>query len=454
MNEAAMGAAGLPRGAGSLEQETMRHVTWRLLPVLMLGYFCAALDRANVGMAATTMSPALHFSNTQFGFGAGIFFFGYLLLELPSNLILDRVGARLWLARIMLSWGLISGLTALVWNDRSFYGVRFALGLAEAGFFPGVLIYLTWWFPARYRGRMVGLFMSAGVFAQILGPPLGGLLMRMDGLFGIAGWQWLFILEAVPSMVCGVLVLCLLTDRPRNVSWLRPEAREWLETRLAAERRQQEAVRSYSLWNACSSPKLWLLTFVQFGHQCANSLVFFMPLIVKGLGVGRDWIGPVAAIPYFFGFIGMIGWGYKSDRAGERVWHASATMFLVTAALVVSLPLGADHPVLLMAVLCVAVIGNQSFAPTFWAIPGTMLTGTAAAGGIAIINALGNLGNWVGPTLYGVVIDATHSTNLALLWLAIGPLAGGIVLVLVGHDRRLEQVPLAGHSHARPRDGG
>ena len=238
----------------------MRRVTWRLLPILMLGYFCAALDRANVGMAATTMSPALHFSNTQFGFGAGIFFLGYLLLELPSNLILDRVGARLWLARILVTWGFISGLTAFVWNDWSFYGVRFALGLAEAGFFPGVLIYITWWFPARYRGRMVGLFMSAGVFAQILGPPLGGLLMRLDGLFGIAGWQWLFMLEAVPSMATGVLVLCLLTDRPRRASWLRPEARDWLETRLAAERRQQEAVRTYSLWNAFASPKLWLLT--------------------------------------------------------------------------------------------------------------------------------------------------------------------------------------------------
>jgi MFS family permease len=453
MNDATMRSAASPRAIEPIEQETMRHVTWRLIPVLMLGYFCASLDRANVGMAATTMSPALHFSNAQYGFGAGVFYFGYLLAELPSNLVLDRLGARVWLARILVSWGVISGLTAFVWNDRSFYGVRFVLGLAEAGYFPGVLLYLTWWFPARYRGRMVGWFMSAGVFAQILGPPIGGLLMRMDGLFGLAGWQWLFVVEALPSILTGVLVLWLLTDRPGNVAWLRPEQRNWLEKRLTTERTRQEAVRKYSLRQALTSPKLWLLSFVQFGHQCANSLVFFMPLIVKGLGVTRDWIGTVAAIPYLFGFMAMVGWGYKSDRAGERVWHASATMFLVTGALVVAMLVGPDHPILLMAVLCIAVIGNASFAPTFWAIPGTMLTGTAAAGGIATINALGNLGNWAGPTAYGAVLDATHSTNLALLCLAIGPFVGGIVLILVGHDRRLEQIPPSGHSHAKPRDG-
>ena len=429
----------------TLEQTTMRRVTWRLIPIVMLGYFCAALDRSNVGMAATTMSPALHFSNTQYGFGAGVFYLGYLILEVPSNLILARVGARVWLARILVTWGLISGLTAFVWNDWSFYGVRFALGLAEAGYFPGVLIFLTWWFPARYRGQMVGWFMSAGVLSGIVGPPIGGLLMQLHGAFGLAGWQWLFIIEALPSMLTGLLVLLLLRDRPRDARWLRPEQRAWLEDRLAAERAQQEAVRKYSLWGALTNPKLWLLTFVQFGHQFANSLVFFMPLIVKGLGVPKDWIGFVAAIPYLFGWVGMVGWGYKSDRAGERVWHAAAPKFLVSGALAAAMFVGGDHPVLLMVLLCLAVIGNQSFAPTFWAIPGTMLTGTAAAGGIALINALGNLGNWAGPTAYGAVLDATHNTNFGLLVLAIGPLAAAITLVLVGHDKRLEQIPPVAH---------
>lgn len=429
----------------TLEQATMRRVTWRLIPVLMLGYFCASLDRANIGMAATTMSPALHFSNAQFGFGAGIFFLGYLLAEIPSNLILNRFGARLWIARILVTWGIISGLTSVVWNAWSFDLVRFVLGLAEAGFFPGVLIYISWWFPARYRSRMVAWFMSAGVISQILGPPFGGLLMRMHGLLGMDGWRWLFIIEALPSVVTGILVLRLLTDRPHSATWLKPEARDWLGNRLAAERAQQEAVHSYTLWSAFSSPKVWLLTFVEFGHQYAGyGLVFFMPLIVKGLGVGRDWIGPVAAIPYLFGFVAMIAWGYSSDRTGERVWHSASTMFVVAVAMAACKFIGVEHPVLLMVALCIAVIGNQSFAPCFWSIPGTMLTGTAAAGGIAMINALGNLGGWAGPSLYGVVRDATGSTSVALLCLAVGPLVGGIVLVLVGHDRRLEQMPPSG----------
>jgi MFS family permease len=428
----------------TLERETMRQVTWRLIPVLMLGYFCASLDRSNIGMAATSMSPALHFSNAQFGFGAGIFFAGYLLAEIPSNLILDRVGARLWIARILVTWGIISGLTAFVWNGWSFYSVRFVLGLAEAGFFPGVLIYLTWWFPARYRGRMVAWFMSAGVFSQILGPPIGGLLMRLDGLFGIAGWQWLFIVEALPSVLTGFLVLWLLTDRPKAAAWLRPESRNWLEGRLAEERARQEAVHTFTLAEAFRSPKLWLLTFVEFGHQYAGyGLVFFMPLIVKGLGVERDWIGPVTAIPYIFGFIAMIAWGYSSDRTGERVWHAVSTMIIVAVAMVFCEFIGPAHPVLLMITLCVAVIGNQSFAPCFWSIPGTMLTGAAAAGGIAMINAVGNLGGWAGPTVYGAVRDATGSTSFALFCLAIGPLVAGVVLLMVGHDKRLEQVPPA-----------
>lgn len=435
---------GAGEAAESLEKATMRRVTRRLIPVLMLGYFCASLDRANIGMAATTMAPALHFTNAQFGFGAGIFFFGYLIAEIPSNLILERFGARRWIARILVTWGLVSGLTAFVWSGPSFYTVRFVLGLAEAGFFPGVLIYISWWYPARYRGRMVAYFMSAGTISQILGPPIGGVLMQLDGTLGLAGWQWLFLIEALPSLLTCVLVLQLLTDRPASAAWLPPEGRRWLDERLAAEKAQQEAVQRFTLWGALRNPKVWLLTFVEFGHQYAGyGLVFFMPLIVKGLGVQREWIGTVAALPYLLGFAAMILWGYSSDRTGERVWHSSSTMFLVAVAMVVCELVGNAHPVWLMATLCVAVIANQSFAPCFWSIPGTMLTGTAAAGGIAMINAVGNLGGWAGPALYGAVKDGTGSTSFALMCLAVGPLIAGVVLVLVGHDRRLEQVPPA-----------
>ncbi|TCR74785.1 MFS transporter [Rhizobium sp. BK376] len=430
-----------PPDTSTIERQTMRKVTWRLVPILMLGYFCASLDRANIGMAATTMSPALNFSNAEFGFGAGIFFFGYLLAEIPSNLVLDRFGARVWLTRILVTWGIVSALTAFVWNGWSFYTVRFFLGLAEAGFFPGVLIYITWWFPARYRSRVVAWFMSAGVISQILGPPIGGLLMHLDGYLGLAGWQWLFVVEAVPSIVTGALILWQLTDRPGQARWLDKKSQDWLEARLATERVQQESVQTFTLKAAFSNTKVWLLTFVELGHQYAGyGLVFFMPLIVKGLGVSKDWIGPVAAIPYIFGFVAMILWGYSSDRSGERVWHASSTMFIVAAAMLICKFVGGDHPVILMIVLTIAVIGNQSFAPCFWSIPGTMLTGTAAAGGIAMINAVGNLGGWIGPSVYGAVRDASGSTSVALLALAAGPLLGGIVLLLVGHDKRLERI--------------
>ncbi|KAA0691949.1 MFS transporter [Neorhizobium sp. P12A] len=430
-----------PPDTSTIERQTMRKVTWRLVPILMLGYFCASLDRANIGMAATTMSPELNFSNAEFGFGAGIFFFGYLLAEIPSNLVLDRFGARVWLTRILVTWGIVSALTAFVWNGWSFYTVRFFLGLAEAGFFPGVLIYITWWFPARYRSRVVAWFMSAGVISQILGPPIGGLLMHLDGYLGLAGWQWLFVVEAVPSIVTGALILWQLTDRPGQARWLDKKSQDWLEARLATERAQQESVQTFTLKAAFSNTKVWLLTFVELGHQYAGyGLVFFMPLIVKGLGVSKDWIGPVAAIPYIFGFVAMILWGYSSDRSGERVWHASSTMFIVAAAMLICKFVGGDHPVILMIVLTIAVIGNQSFAPCFWSIPGTMLTGTAAAGGIAMINAVGNLGGWIGPSVYGAVRDASGSTSVALLALAAGPLLGGIVLLLVGHDKRLERI--------------
>ena len=435
-------AAATPAGSGAhavgpLERATMRRVTMRLLPVLALGYFCASLDRANIGMAATRMSPDLGFSNAQFGFGAGIFFLGYLLAEIPSNLMLDRVGARRWLARILMTWGIVSGLTAFVWDGWSFYGIRFVLGLAEAGFFPGVLLYITWWFPARYRSRTTALFMAAGVLSGIVGPPIGGLLLRLHGALGLAGWQWLFVVEALPSIATCVVVWRLLTDRPDEASWLAPEQKAWLTGRLAAERAQREAVRKYSLAKAVGSIKMWLLTLVEFGHQVAGyGLTFFMPLIVKGLGVRTEWIGVVSAIPFLFGFAAMIGWGYHSDRSGERTWHAAGALMLVAAGLLVCTAIGAGHPMLTMIALCVTIMGNQSVAPCFWSIPSSMLTGTAAAGGLAMINSFGNLGGWFGPWMYGLVKDATNSTSFALFSLAVGPLLSAIILIALRHNRQ------------------
>jgi MFS family permease len=428
-------------GIEPIERETIRRVAWRLIPLLMLGYFCAYLDRSNVGMAAPTMITDLHFSNAVFGFGAGLFFLGYFLFEIPSNLILNTMGARRWIARILITWGIIAALTACVWNEWSFYGNRVLLGLAEAGFFPGVVLYLTWWFPSYYRTRMMGIFQSASVLSLFIGPPVGGLLLHLHGQLGLAGWQWLYLLEGVPPVVMCFVTWMLLTDRPRDAAWLTPEQRDWLMERLESERAQREAVRKYSLVEALTNPKIWLLTATAFCLNAgAYALVFFLPLIVKGLGVSTDWIGLVSALPYLCAFVGMIAWGYHSDLTGERLWHVGGALLLCGVALGVCVFIGVGHPVVTMMALCVATTCLMSSAPVFWSIPSAMLTGAAAAGGIALINSVGNLGGWLGPTVYGLVKDATGSTDIGLLVLAAAPIIGVLALVAAGHDRRLERM--------------
>ena len=301
-----------------IERETIKRVTWRLMPVLMLGYFCAYLDRSNVGMAATTMVKYLGFTNAVFGFGAGLFFLGYFIGEIPSNLILNKVGARRWIARILITWGIVAALTGFVWSEGSFYINRVALGLAEAGFYPGVLLYLTWWFPSYYRTRMMGIFQSASVVSLFLGPPIGGLLLHMQGVLGLQGWQWLYIMEGLPPIIMCYVTWMLLTDRPHDAQWLRPDQRTWLQDRLDSEQAQKESVRKYSLGQAFANPKLWLLTIAYVGQNGSSyGLVFFLPLIVKGLGVGTDWIGLVSATPYLCAFVAMIYWGYHSDLHGQ-----------------------------------------------------------------------------------------------------------------------------------------
>jgi MFS family permease len=424
-----------------IERETIRRVTLRLMPLLMLGYFCAYLDRSNVGMAATTMVKYLGFSNTVFGFGAGLFFLGYFLGEIPSNLILNKVGARRWIARILITWGVIAALSGFVWSESSFYVNRVLLGLAEAGFYPGVLLYTTWWFPSYYRTRMMGIFQSASVISLFVGPPIGGLLLRMQGWGGLEGWQWLFIIEGLPPIIMGFVIWALLTDRPKDAAWLRPQQRTWLQERLDSEQAQREAVRKYSLGEAFRNPKLWLLTLAYVGQNgSAYGLVFFLPLIVKGLGVSTDWIGLVSALPYLCAFVAMIYWGYHSDLHGERTWHVAGAALLAAAGLAVCVLVGAGHPVVTMIALCVAMMGQQSLIPTFWSLPSAMLTGVAAAGGLAMINAVGNLGGWLGPSIFGLVKDATGSADIGLLCLAVGPLVTAIAVVLAGHDPRLERL--------------
>jgi MFS family permease len=424
-----------------IERETIKRVVWRLMPLLMLGYFCAYLDRSNVGMAATTMVGDLHFTNAVFGFGAGLFFLGYFVAEIPSNLILNKIGARIWIARILITWGIVAGLTGFVWDEWSFYGNRILLGIAEAGYYPGIVLYLTWWFPSYYRTRMMGIFQSASVISLFIGPPVGGFLLLLNGFLGLHGWQWLYIMEGLPPIIMCFVVYTLLTDRPQHATWLTDEQRTWLVERLASEMAQREAVHKYGLMETFGNKKMWLLTVTYFTQNVTGyGLVFFLPLIVKGIGVSTAWIGFVSALPYLCAFVGMIAWGYHSDLTGDRLWHVIIALLTCSFGLAAGTLFGTDYPVISMILLCIAATGQMSIAPVFWSIPSAMLTGAAAAGGLAMINAVGNLGGWLGPTVYGLVKDATGSTNLGLLCLSVATVIGAITLYLAGHDKRLERM--------------
>ncbi|HEY2617383.1 MAG TPA: MFS transporter, partial [Acetobacteraceae bacterium] len=331
--------------------------------------------------------------------------------------------------------------TGFVWDEWSFYGNRVLLGLAEAGFYPGVLLYMTWWFPSYYRTRMMGIFQSASVISLFLGPPIGGLLLLLQDWLGLQGWQWLFIIEGLPPILMSVVIWKWLTDRPKDASWLKPEQQTWLQQRLDSEYAQREAVRKYSLGQAFSNPKIWLLTLAYVGQNGSSyGLVFFLPLIVKGLGVSTDWIGLVSALPYMCAFVAMIYWGYHSDLSGERTWHVAGAALVAAGGLAACVFIGVGHPIITMIALCVAMMGQQSLVPTFWSLPSAMLTGVAAAGGLAMINAVGNLGGWLGPSVYGLVKDATGSADIGLLCLAVGPLITAVAVLLAGHDRRLERM--------------
>jgi len=426
-----------------LERETIRRVAWRLLPLLILGYICNYLDRMNVGFAALTMNKAIGLSSAAFGLGAGMFFVGYLAFEVPSNLLLAKVGARRWIARILFTWGIVSGCTAFVWNDWSFAGVRFVLGLAEAGFFPGILIYLTWWFPSYYRSRMIAIFMAAQTISLIIGSPVSAWLLTLDGLFGLEGWRLLFLAEASPPIIMSFVFWVYLTDHPRDADWLRPEQREWLQRRLDSEVEQRESVRRYGAVEALLNPKVWLFALVYFGYSSANSVVnLFLPQIVRSLGISIQATGFVAALPYVFGMLSMLFFSLRSDRSGNRTKFASTALLVCAGGLAITSFIGPTHGVLMMTAMIIGIMGVQSFGALFWPIPTAMLSGFAAAGGVALINSVGNMSGLVAPTVFGMIKDAFGgSDQIALLVIACAPVVSAVVLIALGHDRRLERIP-------------
>ena len=423
-----------------LEHRTIAKVTTRLVPFLIVCFFVAYLDRVNVSFAALTMNKDLGLSASAFGFGAGIFFLAYFLFEVPSNLFLERVGARRWIARIMFTWGVLSGGMAFIVGEKSFYVLRVLLGIAEAGFFPGVIFFLTLWFPAVYRARIVGYFMAAIPLSTVIGAPVSGLLLGLDGFMNMKGWQWLFTLEAAPALILSVIVFFFLTDRPADATWLEPEERAWLVARLEQERRQREMVRRYSVTQALLNPKVLALSFVYFGAVATNyGLSFFLPQIVKAFGVSNFQAGLVAALPYVVGLVSIVLWGRRSDRKLERRFHLAFPLFVASAGIAISTAL--NDPTMKMVALSVAGFGIFGCLPVFWTFPAAFLSGAAAAGGIALINSIGNLAGFAGPYAMGRIKDVTGSYTGGLLSLsAVGFIAMIIVLALHG-DHSQERVP-------------
>lgn len=420
-----------------LETSTIRAISWRLIPFLVLAYFLSYLDRVNLGFAALTMNKELNFSPTVFSWGAGIFFIGYFLFEVPSNLALEKFGASRWIARIMITWGIISALMAVVSGVWSFYGVRFLLGVAEAGFFPGIILYLTYWYPAEYRARFLAAFAIAVPVSTVIGAPVSGLLLGLDGAMGLQGWQWLFIIEGVPSVLLGVVTWFYLTDRPEKADWLSAEQKVWLAAKLENEVAAKQAATHLTLGQALSSPKVIALSLVYFGFVAAlYGMQFWLPTIIKAFGFSNAQTGFVIAVPYLIGTIAMILWARHSDATRERVMHVGAPLLLTGAALGVCGYV--TDPMTTMVVLTVAAIGVFCTFGVFWTLPTAWLSGTAAAGAIALINSIGNLAGFAGPYLIGWVKETTGSTSTGLLVLAVLPLLGGLLVFVGGHESKAE----------------
>jgi len=418
-----------------LGSRALRKVAWRLIPLMGLLYFVAFLDRVNIGFAALTMNADLGLTQSMYGLASGIFFIGYVLFEVPSNIIMERVGARLWIARIMITWGLVSAGTAFVTSANQLYVLRFLLGVAEAGFFPGMILYLTYWFPEAWRGRILSAFMVALPTSNVIGSPVSTAILSLDAR-GLHGWQWMFLLEGMPALLCGVAVLAFLRDGPKKAAWLSSEEKEWLHAELTRER---TTLTAHSSLAALREPRVWFLGLVYFGMVTGlYGFGFWLPQIVKGFGnLSNLEVGFVSAIPYAVGALSMYLWGRHSDRTGERTWHVALPTFVGAAGLLLS-AYWSDSPLLALAALCVTALGCYPALPVYWTLPTSMLAGGAAAAGIALANSIGNTGGFLGPTLVGFVTDATGSYAAALCMLAVFVAGSGVlVLALAPRTRTL-----------------
>jgi MFS transporter, ACS family, tartrate transporter len=419
-----------------LEKRTIRKVSLRIVPFVMLLYFIAFIDRVNISFAALTMNKDLGFSPSVFGFGAGIFFLGYFLFEVPSNLVLNKVGARIWIARVMITWGIISGAFAFIQGTTSFYILRFLLGAAEAGFFPGIILYLSFWFPARNRAAMTAIFMAAAPLSVVIGSPISAALLEMHGVLGLAGWQWLFIMEAAPALVLGVVVFFYMTDRPEQATWLKDDERRWLVDAMAAEQAGKAAATSHSVWRGLADLRVIALALVYFGTSAGlYTLGIWAPTIIKQLGLSSMTVGLLNSIPPTVAVIATVLWSWHSDVTGERTWHVVLACLLASVGLL--LAGNAATVITVVAALTIVNIGITSCKPPLWSMPTMFLTGPAAAAGIATINSIGNLGGFAGPAMIGWIKDLTGSFAGGLYFVAgLLVMSAVITLVLAGTARK------------------
>jgi len=403
----------------AVEKSAMRKIYIRLLPFAILSYFLAYVDRINVSFAALTMRGDLGISATEYGFALGTFYWGYFIFEVPSNLVMEKVGARMWIARIMISWGILAGITALVVGPTSFGVVRFFLGAAEAGFFPGIVLYFTYWFPTYHHARIVSGFLIGLPIAVAGGAPLSTALLGLDGLLGLRGWQIMYIAEAIPTVAIGIVTLFVLTDLPEQAKFLTREEKDWLSAKLLAERKAKEAVKKFTLLQGMFDPKVLLLALNYFGIVTASlGVLFFMPQIIKSIGVKDNMtVGWLTMVPYICGGIGLVVWGRISDRMNERRWNLLGTCVVSTVGLIIAgMTMGTWWALVGMSIAAVGFYGSKG---PFWSMPPMFLTGTAAAGAIAWINSIGNLGGFFGPWYVGVIKDGTGSYEYGLYGLAL-----------------------------------
>jgi ACS family tartrate transporter-like MFS transporter len=423
----------------TIEQVTMRKVYLRILPLAMVVYFFCYLDRINVSFAALQMNADIGLTAAAYGLSSTAFYLGYCLFEVPSNVILDKVGARIWIARIMITWGLCSGATAFATGPTSFLVIRFLLGLAEAGLFPGIVLLFTYWFPDHHRGRIVSSFTLALPISVALGAPISTAILGLDGFLGYAGWKWIYLMEAVPTVIIGFVVLFLLTDKPARATWLNAAEKNWLTTTLEHERRAVESARKFSLWQALVDPKILLLSINYLGIVTASlGLLLFVPQIIKSLGATNMGTGYATTLAYTCGAISMLTWGWISDRMGERRWNLFWACVLSTVGLVIAgMTMGSWWS---LAGMCIATAGFYGTKGAFWSMPSMLLTGTAAAAGIAWINSIGNVGGAVGPALVGWIKDFTGSYSGGLYGLALFTGVSALIAALALHIPR--QVPV------------